>query len=97
MNTGDTVYWLSTCKGLICSGKVVLVHPDNSPDGGPEEIVVEYGGGFVVRRACQAWDNWYTTAAEAYRAGINDLSRRIVEANKAMLSLIDSQQKGGSA
>jgi len=93
VSPGQTVYWLSSDKSLICSGVVRLVHPDRSPDGGPKEIVVEYGDGFVIRKACQAWDQWYDTPTDAYRAGVTELSRRITDANKAMLSLVDSQNK----
>lgn len=92
---GQTVYWLSSDKGLICSGVVRLVSEGRSPGGEPTEIVVEYGGSFVVRRACQSWDQWYTTPTEAYRAGITELSRVVTNANKSMLSLVDSHTKGG--
>jgi len=94
---GQTVYWLSSDKSLICSGVVRLVHPDRSPDGGPKEIVVEYGDGFVIRKACEAWNQWYATPTDAYRAGVAELSRRVTDANKAMMSLMDSHTKGGEA
>lgn len=92
---GETVYWLSTDRAVICSGKVVQVSVDLSPDGDPKEIVVEFDGGFSVRRACQSWDQWYKTPTDAYRAGVAELSKRITDANKAMMSLVESQGKGG--
>lgn len=95
MKSGDTVFWLSSDGGLICSGLVRMVGDGVSPGGEPSEIVVEYDGKLHVRHACQSWEQWYATAADAYRAGVSRLSKVITDANKAMMSLVESQNKGG--
>jgi hypothetical protein len=83
--TGDTA--------AICSGVVRLVSTARAPGGEPSEIVVEYDDKLHVRHACQSWEQWYATAQDAYRAGVSHLSKTIADANKAMLSLVDSHAK----
>lgn len=90
MNIGDTIYWLSTDGARICSGEVLLASTDKDSSGKPRAVAVLYDGTFHVRNGHNAWDEWYATRNDAYRAGIARHAKAITAANQAMISLVDS-------
>ena len=88
MQIGSTVYWIASDR--IYKGEVISANCRTmTTDGNPVQIVVDSDGTFKIFNNGNSWEQWYDSAAKAYRAGVESVNKRTLSCTQSMSNLMD--------